>query len=72
MSARPGFSVNVTEPADGGESPNRYMPWITAEIRCFWPPKATDAQVLDALQQAHEKALRKYHDLRHDNTSPTA
>jgi len=37
MSHRPHFYVKRLIPADPGESPNAYYPFITVEIRCFWP-----------------------------------
>lgn len=56
MSSRPGVVVSAFAAADGGVSPNRYIPTITVEIRAFWPPKATDAEIdavlLDALIRA--------------------
>lgn len=60
MARRPGFGVTVRADADGGKSPNTYMPLITAEVRLFWPPKATREQVLDALEQAVEEAMEKF------------
>lgn len=60
MSKRPGFGVTVRADADGGVSPNAYFASITAEVRLFWPPRATREQVLDALHQAVEEALDKF------------
>ena len=60
MARRPGFGVTVRHDADGGQSPNFYMPLITAEVRLFWPPKATREQILDALEQAVEEAMDKF------------
>jgi hypothetical protein len=36
------------------------MPLITAEVRLFWPPKATRQQCLDALNDVIEVALDKF------------
>lgn len=60
MARRPGFGVTVRTDADGGVSPNVYMPLVTAEVRLFWPPKATREQCLDTLNQAVEEALDKF------------
>lgn len=57
MSSRPGIVVSVKRPADGGESPNGYVPQITAEVRVFWPPRATLGQVLVALDAAYRDAI---------------
>lgn len=59
MSSRPGVLATVIAPADGGVSPNRYVPAITAEVRVFWPPKATEAEVMDALTRAVAKAQKQ-------------
>lgn len=60
MAKRPGLTVAVRNDADGGTSPNAYMPLVTAEIRLFWPPRATREQCLDTLNQAVEEALDKF------------
>lgn len=60
MSKRPGLTVAVRNDADGGVSPNAYMPLITAEVRLFWPPRATREQILDSLNEAVEEALLKF------------
>ena len=57
MSARPGINVSVKHKANGGVSPNAYIPFITAEVRCFWPPLATEAEVEAALGEAFESAI---------------
>lgn len=57
MSSRPGVVVNVERPAEGGESPNRYVPWITAQVRVYWPPTSSYAEVVAALNEAHRQAL---------------
>lgn len=56
MSARPGILTSASAPADGGQSPNRVRPIITAEVRCSWPPLATDAQIEAVLAEAVVKA----------------
>ncbi|WNN93991.1 hypothetical protein SEA_NITRO_35 [Arthrobacter phage Nitro] len=60
MSSRPGIVTKQSVPADGGESPNRYAPFVTAEVRVFWPPKATHEQVMDAIDKAADEAKRRY------------
>ena len=57
MSARPGILVDVRRPADGGVSPNRYVAVISAEIRCHWPPRATEKEIIDVLEEVVEQAL---------------
>jgi hypothetical protein len=52
MSSRPGIVASAVVPADGGVSPNRYRPAVTAELRVFWPPKARDEEIEKALQDA--------------------
>lgn len=52
MSARPNAYASVRRPCDGGESPNRYVPEITAEVRVFAPPRVSQEEVLDALAEA--------------------
>lgn len=58
MSQRPRVHSTVRVPADGGKSPNRYVPEITAEVRVVWPPRADRAAVLGALDRAHRDARR--------------
>lgn len=38
MSARKGIYAIRDVPCDGGESPNAYVPKVTAEIRVHFPP----------------------------------
>jgi len=52
MSQRSSAYASVAHPADGGEHPNRFMPWVTVDLRVFWPPKATNEEVNAALWQA--------------------
>ena len=57
MSQRPGFVVDHQVPADGGVSPNAYVPVISVQVRCNWPPRATYEQVIEALGAAMGKAM---------------
>lgn len=59
MSSRPGVVTKQSVPADGGESPNRYAPFVTAEIRVFWPPKATDEEIDAAIYRAVTEARKR-------------
>jgi hypothetical protein len=56
MSARKGFAVKVQRDADGGQPPNRKVPFITVEVRAFWPDTVTLDEVLSALDAAHDEA----------------
>lgn len=58
MSARPGVLVDVRRPADGGVSPNAYVPIISAEVRCFWPPRATEEEVAEVLREVFVETIR--------------
>jgi hypothetical protein len=66
MASRDGVVVRVDVPCDGGVSPNRKIPLVTAEIRLFWPDKATTVEIMDALTgavtQAMEEALMKFNE----------
>ena len=64
MSGRPGIVASAYVPADGGESPNRFKPFVSAEIRCHWPPKATNRQIVEAMERAMEDAARQIRELR--------
>ncbi|WAB10812.1 hypothetical protein SEA_TUCK_38 [Arthrobacter phage Tuck] len=59
MSSRPGVVLKQSVPADGGESPNRYAPFVTAEFRIFWPPKATDEEIERAIELAVAEARKR-------------
>ena len=59
MSGRPGIVASAYVPADGGESPNAFKPFVSAEIRCHWPPLATDEQIRQAIDDAMHDALRQ-------------
>lgn len=47
MSQRASVYVVRRIPTDGGESPNRFVPQITIEIRVFFPPHTSPATVAD-------------------------
>lgn len=64
MSARPGIIASAYVPADGGESPNAFKPFVTAEIRCHWPQLATDHEIGKALDDAMHDAFRQIADKR--------
>lgn len=50
MASRHGIVALVqNRDVDRGEPPNAYIQCITAEIRMFWPPLATDQQIEQAL-----------------------
>lgn len=58
MSARKGIYRIVDVPCDGGESPNAYVPKITAEVRLHFPPNSVDRrEVYSALYRAYEDAM---------------
>ena len=57
MAGRPGVVVTVDKDADGGVSPNRFVPQISAHIRLYWPPRATIEEVTEALLQAYRETL---------------
>lgn len=57
MSRRPGFVVDHRVPADGGVSPNAYVAQVSVQVRCNWPPGATELQVIEALGAAMGKAM---------------
>lgn len=69
MSSRPGLIVSTRTPADGtgavmgttsGYSDHAYAPFVTAEIRMHWPPRATREECLDTLNRAVEEAMDKF------------
>lgn len=59
MSSRPGVVIAIRRAADGGVSPNAYISEITAEVRAFWPPRAEQVDVEEAIQDAADKAIRQ-------------
>lgn len=71
MSARPGIIASAYVDADGGESPNRFKPCVTAEIRCHWPPLATDHEIGKALDDAMHDAFRQIAAKRGTASSPS-
>ena len=59
MSARDGVQLTVNRPVDGGESPNRYVPFVSAHVRIYWPP-GTDRDIIeDVAKQALYDALEE-------------
>lgn len=60
MSARPGVLVTVREAADGGVSPNAYVPMVSVEVRAFWPPKSEPEAVEEAIQRAADQAIDEH------------
>lgn len=56
MAHRPNVYVSKIIPCDGGESPNRYVPHITVEIRVFAPPHTPAWDVYRALGDAAVEA----------------
>lgn len=57
MSARKGIYAIKDVPCDGGESPNAYVPKITAEIRVHFPPNTVSkVEVLAALYGVFDDA----------------
>ena len=56
MSRRLGFVVRVDHESDGGVSPNAYVPFVTVEVRVFYPPRATRDELDSALQDAFQQA----------------
>lgn len=57
MSRRPGIVVDHTQPADGGVPPNQYHALISVQVRCNWPPLATEAEIQQAMTDAFVKAM---------------
>lgn len=64
MASRDGVVVRAEVPCDGGVSPNRKIPAVTVEIRLFWPDKATEDEVAEALLQALGKTNLAYYEKR--------
>lgn len=59
MSRRRGVVARVDLDTDGGVSPNAYVPLVTCEVRVFWPPRATEAQIMDAIHDAADQAIEQ-------------
>lgn len=62
MSRRDGIQITVKREADGGETPNRYVPLTSAHVRVYWPPRATIDEVYAALDAAYDDALDAIHE----------
>lgn len=63
MSARKSAYTIVDVPCDGGQSPNAYVPKITAEIRVHYPPSTVSFdEVMAALQSAHTETVIKIYE----------
>jgi hypothetical protein len=46
MSSRPGIVASIRNPTENaGVSPNAFVAEVTAELRMYWPPLATDAEL---------------------------
>ena len=56
MTRRPGIETTVRIETNGGTSTNAYAPYISAHIRVFWPPRATDVEIEYALNAAVDSA----------------
>ncbi len=59
MARRHGFTASEYIKFDGGEPPNRKVPAITAELRCFWPGPANINDVLAAIDEVRERAVEE-------------
>lgn len=57
MSSRPGIVVDHNQPADGGVTPNLYPHRISVQVRCHWPPLATEEEIRLALADGYLKAV---------------
>lgn len=63
MSRRASFLVSRKTPCNGGESPNAFKPFITAELRMSWPPHTVDEfELRSALINAYLQAYRELND----------
>lgn len=67
MSHRVSTYVTAKRKANGGVSPNAFVPWASGEIRLFWPPLATEDQVLDLLFDLYQQAVT---DVKNKKRSP--
>lgn len=67
MSHRVSTYVTGKRKANGGVSPNAFKPWVSAEIRIFWPPLASEDQVLDLLFDLYQQAVT---DVKNKKRSP--
>ena len=66
MTGRPGIETTVRLDADGGSTPNAYSPFISAHVRIYWPPRATDEQIEQALSAALNSARACIQKRRHE------
>jgi acetylornithine deacetylase/succinyl-diaminopimelate desuccinylase-like protein len=60
VTGRPGAIGTGRVPADGGDHPNKYHAEVTAHVRLYWPPNATDEQIDEALELAVDEVLIAY------------
>ncbi len=56
MGHRPGILVSHKQVVDGGESPNRFVPVLTTEVRCYWPANTSWEMIDDAIEAACAEA----------------
>jgi hypothetical protein len=66
VSRRPGFVVDHMESADGGVSPNRFHPVISVQMRCNWPPLATEEEIRLAMAECYVKAQKELEAVRQE------
>lgn len=59
MASRIGVIADASLDADGGVSPNRYTPKVSAHIRVYWPPLATESEIMWTLAEAFEDARKQ-------------
>jgi hypothetical protein len=64
MSARPGIIASKTVRSNGGQSPNNYRGVVTAELRVYWPPLATDEEITIALNSVIQEAQQRIKGIR--------
>ncbi|UIW13517.1 hypothetical protein PQD80_gp33 [Arthrobacter phage Lizalica] len=62
MSVRPGVVVKQTRMVAKTEG---FQPYVTAELRVYWPPNATEAEIEDALTRAIAEARVRIDRRRH-------
>jgi len=65
VSGRPGIQITVKVPAEGGVPPNRYESVVSAHVRAYWPPEATDAEIAKALALAFAEAREAVREVRY-------
>lgn len=56
MTDRPNVYAIHNRFSDGGQPPDQYVPLVTAEVRVYWPPNATDDEIHGTLADAVEDA----------------